>query len=871
MKTRKHIISNAVFFCIFIFSTPVFAANTLNLYDDFNDNTLDPAKWLVEPTENAGAITADNGTLKINGVFYQGQGVQVYLLGPDKSFDALEAKIKVSSETELVQGFGIGAILWNDGVFDCMSAIYFSRLTQDDPLVIGVYVDSLHWQANPFITAGEVFTQRASYDTWYRVRIERDGTNIHFYVKEGTDALDQIDLKYTYAIQGTIEPPALNLAFVDARNLVFYETAPIEGFVDDVSVGNARPAYTISGKIEGKLCDNASIALYDGTLPVETRKVHADGTYTFRFLSDQKTYTIGSASLCCLLEPNKRSITLQGSNQNDINFTIKADNASTETVYAITGGRLIDGNGGKPVPNSLIIVKGDTIQSVSRAGETEVPSGALVIDAAGKTIIPGLHDMHVHILGDSSPFFYPDYVRAVGVDYRKNLYGYLFCGVTSVLDVGEFTAEDVILSLREQEQAHCLISPRIFTAGAGITYPHSYCFPSRVASNPEEAVRVVDDLAKRKPDMVKILYEDTSLTREPLPTFDAETLKALIDESRRQGLKTTVHVRTPEQAETVVHLRPDALAHIPAWFGTKAYEKEMIKYHVSCTPTLMASGMARKMFLRNPDIIKDDFVRSCIDPRLAGAYQDPALLELARRNSSLIGRVMTTIYSFPQRFGALRRLFRVGNKIVMGTDAANAAIFHGPAAHEEIGLYVKAGLTPLQAITTATRNGAEYVGKLDRQGTIEAGKLADVVILKADPSKNISNTKKIALVMKDGKILDRGMLSRDITGRLSEEARYIADRIDLMPDTVFKNGDSANKTALLGMMEEIYSILKKADDNETSQQNYTQASQMLSDTVMPLIDGCTSGSAADDLITDCAYQKEVYTATQQLVEDCLSK
>jgi imidazolonepropionase-like amidohydrolase len=871
MKTRKHIISNAVFFCIFIFSTPVFAANTLTLYDDFNENTLHAEKWLVEPSENAGAMTVDNGTLKIHGEFYQGQGVQSFLLGPDKSFDALEAKIKLSSATELVQGFGIGLSLWSNGFYDYKVAIYFSRLTQNDPLKIAGYVDALHWQANPFSTAGEVFTESTAYDTWYRVRIERDGTNIHFYVKEGTDAFDQIDLKYTYAIQGTIESPSLNLAFLDARNLIFYETAPLAGFVDDVFVGNTRSAYTISGKIDGTLCDNATIALYEGAFPRETRKVNADGTYAFRFLSDQKTYIVGSANLCCQLEPATRTVTIQGADQTDVNFTVKPDNASSETVYAITGGRLIDGNGGKPVNNALIIVRGGTIQSVSRAGETEIPSGAQMIDAAGKTIIPGLHDMHVHILGDSSPFFYPDYVRAVGVDYRKNLYGYLFCGVTSVLDVGEFTAEDVILRLREQEQAHCLVSPRIFTVGAGITYPHGYGFPARVASNSAEAVKVVDDLAKKKPDMVKLLYEDTSPTREPIPAFDTGTLQALIDESRRKGLKTTVHVRTPEQAETVAPLQPDAFAHIPGWFGSRKYEKEMIKYHISCTPTLMASGMARTMFLRNPELINDDFIKSCIDPRLAGAYKDPALLEFARKSRTFIGRIMSTVFSFPQRFGALRRLYRAGNKIIMGTDAANPAIFHGPAAHEELGLYVKAGLTPLQAITTATRNGAEYVGKLDRQGTIEAGKLADLVILKANPLLNISNTKKIALVMKDGKIMDRGMLSRDITGRLCEEARYIADRIDLMPASAFKDSDTANKAALTGMLEGVYSILKKADDNETSQQNYAQASQMLSTDVVPLLDGCANDSAGDDLITDCAYQKEVYAAAQQLVEDCLSK
>jgi len=857
-------------FCL-AFCPQIFAANLLTLYDDFNGNTLDSEKWLVEPSEYAGAVSVDNSTLNINGKFYQGQGVQVYLLGPDRAFDALEARIKLSSMTGLVQGFGIGVSLWSNGVYDYKTVISFSRLHKNDPLVIRGHVYSLTWQNDLSRIPGEVLFDNASYDAWYRFRIERDGANIYFYVKQGSDALQPEDLKYTYAIESDIEPPLLNLVFLDARNLAIFEEAPMAGFFDDVSVGGARNTYTLSGKIEGTLCDNAEIALYQDAFPREIRKVNGDGTYCFRFLGDQKTYTVGSADLCCPLEPDTRAVNIQGANQADINFTVKTDNDSSETVYAITGARLIDGNGGKPVDNALIVIKGDTIQGVSRAGETEIPAGALVIDAKGKTIIPGLHDMHVHCTGSSAPLFYPDYVRSMDVDYRKNFYAYLFCGVTSVLDAGEFTLEDLIFSLRQQEQDHCLRAPRIFTVGAGITAPHGYSFPARVAASPEEAVKVVDALATKKPDMVKLLYEDASASREPIPYFDTDTLKALIDESRTQGLKTTVHIRVPSMGETAAPLQPDAFAHLPMWFGTRKYETEMMRYHISCTPTLMAGGTARNMFFNNPDLIDEDFFRSCLDPRLVSAYKDPALLGLARRNRTLIGRIMTTIYSFPQRFGALRRLFWAGNAIVMGTDSAVNAVFHGPSAHEELGLYVKAGLTPLQALTTATRNGAEYVGKLDRQGTIEAGKLADLVILKADPSKNISNTKKISLVIKDGEIMDRGMLSRDITGRLCEEARYIADRIDLMPAFAFKSSDAANKAALAGQMEEIYTLLKQADDNETGQEGYAQASQLLSADVLPLLDGCASGSSADDLITDCAYQKEVYLAARRLVEDCSNK
>ena len=271
----------------------------------------------------------------------------------------------------------------------------------------------------------------------------------------------------------------------------------------------------------------------------------------------------------------------------------------------------------------------------------------------------------------------------------------------------------------------------------------------------------------------------------------------------------------------------------------------------------------------NPDIINVDIIGQCVDPRLISAYKDPALLKAIRK-----GRwIMRFMYYDHERYFMLNRLFKAGNKIIMGSDAGGGAfIFHGPASHEEIGLYVEG-----RPYTSSSHHHCYpqwrrvSLEKQDRQGTIEAGKLADLVILKADPLKDISNTKKIALVMKDGKIMDRGMLSRDITGRLSEEARYIADRIDLMPVAAFKDSDADNKEALTGMMEEIYSILKQADDSEIGLKDYTQASQLLSSNILPLIDGCTNGSTDNDLITDCAYQKGVYAAAQQLGEDCLNK
>jgi len=179
----------------------------------------------------------------------------------------------------------------------------------------------------------------------------------------------------------------------------------------------------------------------------------------------------------------------------------------------------------------------------------------------------------------------------------------------------------------------------------------------------------------------------------------------------------------------------------------------------------------------------------------------------------------------------------------------------------------------MQTIMAATHNAADLLGKLEQQGTIEEGKLADILILKEDPLEDITNTKKISLVIKDGKIINRGKLSRDITGRLCEKAKYVADRIDLLPDSAFRDVDGFHKTILREKMEKIYSILKDGDDDTSyfSKLFYFHTALSIVVNVMPYMDGCSDGSTYNDLITNCTYQHTVYALTQQLLTDCLVK
>jgi len=230
---------------------------------------------------------------------------------------------------------------------------------------------------------------------------------------------------------------------------------------------------------------------------------------------------------------------------------------------------LIDGNGGEPLDDSLIVIEGNTIQNVSQVGKTTIPERAYVIDAQGKTILPGLHDMHVHLSTEPSPSLFPKILEEeTGAEYQKHLYALLFCGVTSILDLHD-PDEDFFFGLRKKEREHCLVSPHIFTVGSGITYQRGYPggfffwpLTQRSVSSPEEARKEIQDLAQKGPDAVKIFYEDR-LGGVDWPILDLPTLEALIDESKLQGLKTTVHVLHTDLAKDVVRLQPDSIAHLP--------------------------------------------------------------------------------------------------------------------------------------------------------------------------------------------------------------------------------------------------------------------------------------------------------------------
>jgi hypothetical protein len=454
-------------------------------------------------------------------------------------------------------------------------------------------------------------------------------------------------------------------------------------------------------------------------------------------------------------------------------------------MLVIEGATLIDGNGGVPVPDSVIVISGNRIESVFRRGQAAYPAGARVLQAKGKFLVPGLMDAHNH---------YRDWMNEITPAY----------GVTSVFELGGGGKR--ALGLRKAINHGKLTGPRIFLAVGSVsgemmaavvgraTGKESDLASRRVANTPEEARETIRRFINAGADFLKVHRG---------PTF--EVYQAAIDEGHKAGLAVvsqplgpTVYAREAVLAGTdiIEHAAGVgySIAKDPArWKGWGTLEAHSLDPSIwvdmddEKAAEFIQLLLQRKVYLETDFICQGRGLFTGPDDRGKYESQDLRLLsnpDLAYIPERLRLHYLRNYHEFDdmdpagqeQRRQGLRNFMRfiamfvrAGGKVMAGTDSSRWAI-SGIGLHHELDLMVKAGLTPMQAIMAATRNVAEGYRVLDRLGTVEKGKLADMVLVNADPLKDINNLQKIEWVMKDGNLVDRTYHRRYKTP-FTEEAR----------------------------------------------------------------------------------------------------
>jgi imidazolonepropionase-like amidohydrolase len=384
-------------------------------------------------------------------------------------------------------------------------------------------------------------------------------------------------------------------------------------------------------------------------------------------------------------------------------------------VQAWVGARIIDGTGRTAIEDATLLIRNGKIEAVGK--RVKVPAGANRIDAKGRTIIPGLINAHGHV-NDAAQ---------LGV--------YLRDGVTTVLSLGG----EKEFALREQcASAAPGTVPHLYVAGP---IQDSSAIPGAVAvKTPVEARKSVDELSRNKPDIVKVRVDDFLGAR---PKMSPEVYQAVIDEAHKNGFRTAAHIVLLEDAKGVLRAGVDYIAHsVRDREVDEEFIRLMKKRHVFYSPTFTRE-LAVFTYSETPSFFNDPFFLREADPSEIAKMQDP------KRQATVANDPAALWYKehLPIALRNLKKLSDAGIGIAMGTDSGGApGRFQGYFEHLELEYETKAGLTPMQALVSATSGAAKAINISKQVGTLEKGKWADFVVLSANPLDDIRNTRSIESV-----------------------------------------------------------------------------------------------------------------------------
>ncbi len=436
---------------------------------------------------------------------------------------------------------------------------------------------------------------------------------------------------------------------------------------------------------------------------------------------------------------------------------------------ALVGATLVDGTGSPPVSDAVVIMREGRIACAGTRGACPIPADAHIVNAGGKWVIPGLIDAHVHFsqtgwvdgrpdaldLRDQHP--YERTIAELASDPERLFRSYLCSGVTSVFDVGGYpwTWElEARTATNAAAPAVRAAGPLLSTIDFWLNLPGHRQF---IYMADEETVRqAVRSHAVWGAAAVKVWY-----IMPPQPP-DTARISALVhaagDEAREMGIPLIVHATGLWEAKDAVRAGAHLLVHS---VSREAVDDEFLTLARAAgtiyTPTLLVPDgyrqVARRAFERDRQPL------SCVDPetrakalatdtvaldRRGPAEQVTRRSEIALRRSALAQR-------------NLRRVHEAEIPVVLGTDAGNPLTLHGASVFMELEAMQAAGLTPMEVLVAATRNGARAM-RLDSTGTVTPGAIADLVVLDGDPLSDIANVRRTALVVRRGEIYTRSEL-----------------------------------------------------------------------------------------------------------------
>ena len=412
--------------------------------------------------------------------------------------------------------------------------------------------------------------------------------------------------------------------------------------------------------------------------------------------------------------------------------------ASAQGPIAVVHVRLIDGRGGPPVENATVVVRGGRIASVLARGSA--PAGARIVEGRGMSLLPGLADMHTHLSGgwdgESSDFF----------GFRLTMGALLYNGVTTVLDPGDVTS--YVRQLRDEIRAGRLAGPRIYYTGLILDGPKPVWSDISVAiATPDQAAHFVHQMKEAGATFIKA-YGGLS----------TEMVKVVVDAATRDSIRVIADVWARNGSLADAQTGIAAFAHA----GRAPMTDEAIRYmadHGTASLTTLAvyESFARRRF-KDMRFLDQSLLNDVLKPTYLAQIRAYGALVQSSADSARVARNAAELGTAGAN---VKRMFDAGILLAAGTDAPYPGDYYGEGLQRELELLVEAGLTPLEVISLATRNAARLVRAESDWGTVEPGKMADLLLVRGDPSTRISDTRNIVMVIQAGRVIDRAALRYD--------------------------------------------------------------------------------------------------------------
>jgi imidazolonepropionase-like amidohydrolase len=424
-----------------------------------------------------------------------------------------------------------------------------------------------------------------------------------------------------------------------------------------------------------------------------------------------------------------------------------------EKKLALVGGMLLTGYDVPPIHHAAVVTEGNKIVAAGPSAAIALPGDATVIDTSGRTMLPGLIDAHGHllVLGHGTYETWFSWIAAHGGEAMLNKVmeisakQLLMAGVTTTVDLGAPLKPS--LSIRDRINKGELVGTRVLASGPWISRGSGGAMQAGFGgvniSSSEEAGRKAEELAKAGVDHIKA---HAGLT--------LEDYKAIVAAAHKNGIRVHAHVYAERDVRNALEAGADVLQHVGSAGTAPPYSKELITDIVNAGRPVVVSAAHRAWIYPDtaafPERLQDPGLKQAFGPEI---YQE---VQSSLKNWWSLGYFQRTDREMLFRERGVKQFIESGAVMGMGTDSGTPMNFHSEALWREIKVHVDMGMSPTRAIAAATRVNAQAIGRGRELGSIEPGKLADIIVVNGNPNFDITALSRVEVVVKDGIVYKGG-------------------------------------------------------------------------------------------------------------------